>query len=465
MDDSQRRRGALDRRDFLLSGGTLAGAVLAGCGHTPPPTPPPARAPEPTPPASEGRIRALRPLGRTGFQVSDLGLGCGRLADSAIVRYACDKGINFLDTADGYGNGLSERSIGEAMPHLKREKLFIVTKLKLEERDSEQSILDRCARSLERLRTDHVDALYMHSVTSAAAVKHPAFHAAVRKLRAAGKVKHAGLSCHGPRGKGDSMQEVLLAAIADGRFDLMLLVHNFMNHEQGARVLRACQEKGVAATLMKTAPARLKLVPFDPANPSDEHAKLIALMMKGGTTREGALAKLKERDVRLREELTRNKGTIDAFVARHKVTSEEQLAQRSVQWALAAPGVSTVLVSLNDFESVDAFVKLSGTRLSAAAGESLSRWARAHEAEYCRHGCNACAAACPRGVPVSTVMRYAYYATRGAGRIAAEKYAALAGREGSRCLDCAGPCLGACPHGLAIQSQLLAAHAALARLA
>ena len=72
-----------------------------------------------------------------------------------------------------------------------------------------------------------------------------------------------------------------------------------------------------------------------------------------------------------------------------------------------------------------------------------------------------CAGARGRAVTkrVSTVLRYVYY-FRGQGRqkFAMQRYAALAGVDGSLCAACDGPCLGRCPHGVDVQCQLLSAH-------
>jgi ferredoxin len=71
--------------------------------------------------------------------------------------------------------------------------------------------------------------------------------------------------------------------------------------------------------------------------------------------------------------------------------------------------------------------------------------------QYCRHGCADCSATCPHDVPVSTIMRYAYY-YEGQGY---EKYAMTqyAGLEG-----CAGDCSGACPYGVDILPNMLQVH-------
>jgi predicted aldo/keto reductase-like oxidoreductase len=281
----------------------------------------------------------------------------------------------------------------------------------------------------------------------------------VRKLKADGRVKHAGISSHGPRDKGgDSMERVLLAAAEDGRFDVMLLVYNFLNSAAGERVLAACKKQKVGTTLMKTAPGRLKIEPFDPRDPSEEHARVIRLLIGRGHTREQAVAKIQEKLAYQRRQLAKNQPALDAFVKRHGIETQDDLAKKSVQWVLSNEGVNTVCVSMPDFERIDDFVALSGTRLARDGQALLDDYTAAFGEQYCRHGCSSCLDRCPYGVPVGTVMRYAYYfQCQGREKHAMKKYAGLGGVDGSRCLDCEGPCRHACPHGVAIQAQLIAA--------
>ena len=65
--------------------------------------------------AQELKIQAHRTLGRTGFQVSDIGMGTGFLTNSNVLAVALDMGVNYIDTAEHYMNGLSERSVGEVL--------------------------------------------------------------------------------------------------------------------------------------------------------------------------------------------------------------------------------------------------------------------------------------------------------------------------------------------------------------
>ena len=105
-------------------------------------------------------IQRYRTLGRTGFEVGDISMGCGSIAESNVVRYAYDHGINLFDTAEGYGNGDSETKIGEAMQHMERDKIFIVTKLGIDDDPDQQNLVERFNKSLERLQTAYADALY-----------------------------------------------------------------------------------------------------------------------------------------------------------------------------------------------------------------------------------------------------------------------------------------------------------------
>jgi uncharacterized protein len=80
----------------------------------------------------------------------------------------------------------------------------------------------------------------------------------------------------------------------------------------------------------------------------------------------------------------------------------------------------------------------------------------------CRIGCGECEPACPRGVPVATVMRYKYYfRTLRQEKSAMAEYAALGGRGAAACAGCDGACERACPHGLPVSGLMALAHETL----
>ena len=108
-----------------------------------------------------------RALGKSGIEISAMGLGCwaiggqwyGKVDDDESIRAlhcALDMGVNFLDTAEGYGeNGHSESVIGKAL-HGRRDKVFIATKFG-GQRTALDDIRGACEASLKRLRTDYID--------------------------------------------------------------------------------------------------------------------------------------------------------------------------------------------------------------------------------------------------------------------------------------------------------------------
>lgn len=414
----------LSRRDFVRAGGaSLAGGIAASAAPIPGSVRGQAgvfcgqdnRAP---------RIRNYRTLGRTGWRVSDIGMGTGPLRDSALVRMAFDRGINYFDTAESYGNGAAERAIGEALPHIGRENVFVATKAVFRGGESESEVMDRVRRSLERLRTDYVDAYSMHHTPTVEFLDHPGYHAAMEQLKADGRVRSSGVSYHGPSRSGHgNMAEVLCAAAADGRFDIMLLVYNFMNSEGGDRILAACKANNVGTTIMKSAPGALHYDSFDPDNMTDEQRR---------------------------------------FAERYGLLTNDQLRLGSIQWVLGNPDAHTVCVSLNDFANIDRVVALSGTELSTSGEEMLEALSRGLDSLYCRHGCVECAGQCPNGVPVSRIMRYAYYFEgQGREKYAMGKYAGLASANGSACAGCAAPCTGACRYGFRIREHMCKAHSML----
>lgn len=119
-----------------------------------------------------------RPLGRTGVQVSQLclgammfGRGAGETESTRIIEHALDNGINFIDTADVYAAGESERIVGKTLAAgARRDRTILATKgfFPVDQQDpngrglSRRHILKACEDSLRRLQTDWIDLYQLH---------------------------------------------------------------------------------------------------------------------------------------------------------------------------------------------------------------------------------------------------------------------------------------------------------------
>lgn len=111
-----------------------------------------------------------RILGRTGVRVSVLGIGGGsrflayKEEDKAIeaLNKAIDSGIHYVDTAQTYGNGVSESRVGKVMA-TRRKEVFLVTKI--QERDPDKAMA-RLEQSFKNLQTDRIDLVHIHSLTT-----------------------------------------------------------------------------------------------------------------------------------------------------------------------------------------------------------------------------------------------------------------------------------------------------------
>lgn len=152
----------------------------------------------------------VRPLGRTGIQVSTLCLGCmmfgGRTtpADSAdIIDRALDAGINFIDTANVYNAGKSEEATGDALKRNgKRQQVVLATKVhgRMGEGpndmgNSRRHIIAQCEESLRRLKTDYIDLYQIHRPDPHIPIDETL--RALDDLVRSGKVRYLGSSTYG----------------------------------------------------------------------------------------------------------------------------------------------------------------------------------------------------------------------------------------------------------------------------
>ena len=150
-----------------------------------------------------------RDLGETGMRLSEVSLGTwafgsewGEVSDEdsyAALNRAVDLGVNFLDTADVYGDGRSERLIGRLLSERPNDEIFVATKAgrRLDPHTAEgynHENLSRFAeRSLENLGVEALDLLQLHCPPTAAYRQDETFEA-LDRLQEAGKIKNYGVS-------------------------------------------------------------------------------------------------------------------------------------------------------------------------------------------------------------------------------------------------------------------------------
>ena len=193
---------------------------------------------------------ALRPLGRTGFMASTLGIG--DLADrnvpveqcAATIRRAVDAGLNVIDTAPNYEDGYSERVVGHALRGI-RDGMFVISKID----ELTDPVAPQVEGSLERLAMDHTDAFVFHNLSDLAV-----FDALMRpgggfeQLEACiarGLTRFGGISSHSP--------EVLRAALDAGVCDVVMFpVGPFVDERYVGEILPLARSRGVATVCFKT---------------------------------------------------------------------------------------------------------------------------------------------------------------------------------------------------------------------
>ena len=112
---------------------------------------------------------ALRQLGRTGLQVTPVGYGAQHARDSELIRYAIDQGINYIETAWGYGFGKpgnSSESIGKAISGRRDNVYLLVAYFGGAPRTSNGWVGKQFAQTLRDLATDYIDVFLWHQPDS-----------------------------------------------------------------------------------------------------------------------------------------------------------------------------------------------------------------------------------------------------------------------------------------------------------
>jgi aryl-alcohol dehydrogenase-like predicted oxidoreductase len=203
-----------------------------------------------------------RLFGRLGWKVSEIGFGAwaiggagwGKQNDGESVRAlhkALDLGCNFIDTAQGYGDGHSEQIIGRVLKERPGERIYVATKIppqpgswppspydKISERYPEAYLRGQVEASLRNLQTDCLDLLQLHTWTRAWNRKPMALEI-LRTLRKEGKLRGIGISTP------EQDQNSLVDLMRDGWLDAVQVIYNIFEQEPAAEFLPVALEHKV----------------------------------------------------------------------------------------------------------------------------------------------------------------------------------------------------------------------------
>jgi aryl-alcohol dehydrogenase-like predicted oxidoreductase len=192
-----------------------------------------------------------RTLGRTGLRVSALAFGAGPVsglmtgddhaAQIAVLRRAVELGVNWIDTAAGYGQGKSEANLGRALREIGAKDVHLATKVRLtaDQLDDVRGAVRRSVEgSLERLGVAFVALVQLHngltarrddepnSITPADVLDPGGVRNAFQELQADGLVRHLGLTATG-------QPAAVRTVVRSGGFDTIQVPYHLLNQSAG----------------------------------------------------------------------------------------------------------------------------------------------------------------------------------------------------------------------------------------
>ncbi len=279
-----------------------------------------------------------RRLGSTGLNVSVVGVGTWQFGGEwgkdyaqsevdEILHTAKEAGINLIDTAECYGDHLSEAFIGDYLKRDKREDWIVATKfghhfhshLNRTDAYSAEDVLKQLDASLLALKTDYIDLYQFHS-GSDAAFDQEELWTMLDKQKQAGKIRHIGLSLN----KSNSMHQVTHAAEVGA--SAIQIVYNRLERGPEADVFPACDRYDLGVL------ARVPLA-----------SGLLSGKYQSGT-------RFASNDVRARQNGEGLDETLQvvARIQNEEVPEGTNMAQWALAWCLRHPSVTTVIPGCKD---------------------------------------------------------------------------------------------------------------------
>jgi aryl-alcohol dehydrogenase-like predicted oxidoreductase len=297
-----------------------------------------------------------RKLGRTGFEVSEIGYGAWGISGKQWIgasdktslealRVAIGLGVNFIDTALAYGEGHSERLVAEAVKNAGRE-IYIATKVPpknrlwparpgigIDEVFPYDYILHSTEESLHNLGRSTIDLQQLH-VWNPDWTDRDEWKRAFEHLRQSGKVRAVGVSIN------DHQPDTALALIETGLVDTVQVIYNIFDQSPEQSLFPACLKHNIGVIVR---------VPFD-------EGALTGRITEHTTFPDGDFRNTYFRGDRKKQIVER----ANAILSDLSLDDAHYLPEVAMRFCLSDPAVSTVIPGMRSVSSVNANVMASG---------------------------------------------------------------------------------------------------------
>ena len=376
----QDNKNGMKRRDFLKLGVVTATSAAVGISV--------AKVLGAATPSSVTPV--YRILGRTGLKVTIVSFGAMLTPEHEVMETAFDMGINYVDTARRYMGGRNEEIVGRALKG-RRDKIYLATKT-VSSSSSKKDMFSDVETSLSKLKTDYIDVIQLHSLSSKDRAFNPETREALLELRKQGKVRFFGITSH-------TNQAEILDALADDPtkfFDVALVGYNFKSGPEIKQAIARAAKSGMGIVAMKTQAGGYKTDALGPISPH----------------------------------------------------------QAALKWALQDTNVTCAIPGMQNMAMFQEDIAVMGMKMSLADTRILERYSEAITPYYC-HLCAECEATCPNQVAISTINRSLMYLEGyGAKELARATYNGIPlGKTAAQCVNCS-ECVAQCVNGLNIAEKM-----------
>jgi len=340
-----------------------------------------------------------RKLGKTGLKVSGVGYGIGFVPIPEVVARALDMGINYFDTSRDYAD--SEKTFSGVIKGRQRDKIVIATK---SPNRKKEAIIKDLDTSLKELGVDYVDIWHLHARDTPASVPDEAIEA-LEICKKSGKARFIGFSCH-------DINNMVDFIIKTKKFDVIQTTYSYpIGGIYRDAAIKKLHKAGIGIIAMKVLVALtgLNIKNFDNKPP---------------TQGEGPLA--------------------------------------GIKWVLKNPAIGTTVPHMKTIAELEMNFRAMSEPYTPKDEKLLYVMNEQIRPDYCRM-CYECKGLCPKGVPVTDVLRFlAYHDFCGNFHQAVVNFRGLAQDvRDVRCSDCSS-CAIQCPNGVHVQDRLIRAQQLLA---